>query len=285
MGSKNVSKKSPRGANEQYVHGFSREEQERLYRQAKFFEPYIYRHVDFSEQEALLEVGCGVGAQTEILLRRFPHLKITSVDASKKQLERARLHLRPFLKENAAEKRVRLVEANGEKLPFTPGSFDAAFLCWFLEHLPAPEKALAQVKKMLRPGGVLYCNEVMHATFFLHPYSPATLQYWFEFNDHQWNQKGDPFVGAKLGNLLQETGFRNVQTEIIQLHYDNRTPRLRARFIQDLVELLLSAAPGLIASRRVTEKMIQAMKEELSTLQKDPNAVVLYSWVQARAEK
>jgi ubiquinone/menaquinone biosynthesis C-methylase UbiE len=277
---KKGSKKKASSKNE-YVHGFSREEQDRLYRQAKFFEPYIYRHIDFSEQTSLLEVGCGVGAQTEILLRRFPLLDITSVDASKSQLDRARTHLKAV----NTNRKVNLTLANGEKLPFSSGSFDGAFLCWFLEHLAHPQKVLTQVKKALKKGGVLYCNEVMHATFFLHPYSPATLQYWFEFNDHQWNQKGDPFVGAKLGNYLQEVGFRNVQTEIIQLHFDNRTPRLRAQFIQDLIEMLLSAAPGLIESRRVTEKMISAMKEELATLQKDPNAVVLYAWVQARAEK
>ena len=270
-----------------YVHGFSREEQDRLYRQAKFFEPYIYRNVDFSEQENLVEVGCGVGAQTEILRRRFPHLAITSVDFSKSQLDRAKHHLRSLLAQKGEKSTATLTlkQANAEHLPFAAGSFDAAFLCWFLEHLSDPSKVLGQVKRCLKKEGVLFCNEVMHATLFLHPYSPATLQYWFEFNDHQWNQKGDPFVGAKLGNLLQAAGFRNIQTEIVTLHYDNRTPRLRARFTQDLIELLLSAAPGLLESRRVTEKMIAAMREELSALERDPDAVVMYSWVQAQATK
>lgn len=277
--------KGSKKENADYVHGFTKDEQDRLYRQAEFFEPYIYRNVDFSENDSLVEIGCGVGAQTEILLRRFPHLQITSIDASPSQLNRAKKHLSSLSTDPLKSKKVTLLKGNAEKLPFKPNTFDAAFLCWFLEHLPHPMKALKEIKKSLKPNGTLICNEVMHATFFLHPYSPATLQYWFEFNDHQWNQKGDPFVGAKLGNYLKQAGFKNIQTEIIQLHFDNRTPKLRARFIEDLIELLLSAAPGLLQNRKVTEKMIESMKEELDTLKKDKNAVVMYSWVQSRAQK
>ena len=59
-----------------YLHGFSQEEQERLFRQAAFCEFEVYRNVDLSSVNNLLEVGSGVGAQSEILLRRFPKLQL-----------------------------------------------------------------------------------------------------------------------------------------------------------------------------------------------------------------
>lgn len=51
-----------------YLHGFSKTEQDRLREQAVFSEQTIYRDIDFSESKNIIEVGCGVGAQTEILL-------------------------------------------------------------------------------------------------------------------------------------------------------------------------------------------------------------------------
>ncbi len=72
-----------------YLHGFSPTEQERLRRQAEFAEHAVYRNVDLTDVQHLLEVGCGVGAQTSILLRRFPHLKLTGIDLNDKQLAAA----------------------------------------------------------------------------------------------------------------------------------------------------------------------------------------------------
>ena len=76
-----------------YIHGYSPEEQDRLRRQAEFMEYTVYQDVNLSQASRLLEVGSGVGAQTEILLRRFPRLKIDCLDLNKDQLETARKSL------------------------------------------------------------------------------------------------------------------------------------------------------------------------------------------------
>ncbi len=263
----------------EYLHGYSRGEQDRLYRQARFLEDSVYKHVDLSKQSHIIEVGCGVGAQTEILLERFPKAKITSVDRSEKQLERARKHL----SRQAKAGRVKLVEADALELPFADNSFDGAFLCWFLEHVQLPVEILREVHRVLKPGGVIYCSEVMNATFHVHPYSPATLKYWFEYNDHLWSLKGDPFVGGKLANYLLAAGYQNITTEVMVDHYDNRTPKKRSGWIEDWTGVLLSGAPALLAEKRVTPELIEEMKREMKKLNKDPNSVVFSSFVQARA--
>jgi len=90
-------KKKKSGVTPGYLHGYSPEEQARLVKQARFLEPTVFENVNFSKQQKLLEVGCGVGAQTEILLRRFPHLKIHGIDSSKPQITRARARLAPLV--------------------------------------------------------------------------------------------------------------------------------------------------------------------------------------------
>ena len=73
-------------SNQKYLHGFDKKEQNRLVHQAQFLEEYVYDGVDLENDSKLLEVGCGVGAQTKILLKRFPDLKIHGVDISQQLL-------------------------------------------------------------------------------------------------------------------------------------------------------------------------------------------------------
>ena len=94
---------------------------------------------------------------------------------------------------------------------------------------------------------------------------------------------GDPFVGAKLGNLLLASGYRDVSTEIKTFHFDNREPARRKTMIAFWEELLLSAADQLLEDGRVTQDIVDGMRREISDVQNDPNAVFFYSFVQARA--
>src|SRR5262249_895563 len=148
-----------------------------------------------------------------------------------------------------------------------------AFLCWFLEHVENPVDILLEVRRVLKPDGIIYCNEPMNSGFFVDPYSPATLKYYFEYNDHQWNLKGDPFVGAKLANYLSAAGFQHITTHVVTHHYDNRTPKKRSQFIEYWTGLLLSGADQLIQAKRVTPQLVEEMTDELEKLKHEPNAV------------
>jgi len=263
-----------------YLHGFSDTEQNRLVKQARLLEATLFNQIDYTGARRLLEVGSGVGAQTEILLRRFPDLHVTGVDLSESQLASARANLErlPWCRE-----RYDLQQADAGNLPFEPRQFDAAFLCWVLEHVPSPARVLSEVRRVLAPGSPVYVTEVMNASFLLHPYSPNVWRYWMAFNDFQYDHGGDPFVGAKLGNLLLAGGFRDVHTEIKTLHLDNREPARRKTMIAFWEELLLSAADPLLQAGSVSEAVVEGMRREMSEVQNDPDAVFFYSFVQARA--
>lgn len=263
-----------------YLHGFSPTEQARLVKQARLAESTIFRNIDYSGVTRLLEVGCGVGAQTEILLRRFPDLHVTGVDLSQVQLDTAARNLgaMPWL-----AGRYTLQQADAADLPFEARSFDGAFLCWVLEHVPTPARVLAEVRRVLRPGSPVYVTEVMNSSFLLDPYSPNTWRYWMAFNDFQYDSGGDPFIGAKLGNLLLAGGFHDVSTEIKTFHFDNREPGRRKSMVAFWEELLLSAADQLIQAGKVTPDTVEGMRREMHQVQNDPNAVFFYAFVQARA--
>ena len=263
-----------------YLHGFSATEQARLMKQARLAESTIFRNVDYADARRLLEIGSGVGAQTEILLRRFPELHATCVDLNGQQVEAARRNLgaMPWF-----DGRYDLHQADATDLPFEPRSFDSAFLCWVLEHVPTPARVLSEVRRVLVPGAPVYVTEVMNASFLLDPYSPHIWRYWMAFNDFQHDHGGDPFVGAKLGNLLLAGGFRDVQTDIKTIHLDNREPARRKTMIAFWEQVLLSAAEQLLQAGTVDEETVEGMRREFRQVQNDPNAVFFFSFVQARA--
>ena len=271
---------APRKKATGYLHGFTTGEQERLIRQARFLEHRIHDRLPYRRSKRLIEIGCGVGAQTEILLRHFPDLHVTGVDRSKSNLEAARARLSGLA---WADGRFDLVLSDGGALEFGADEFDSAFLCWILEHVGDPSLILSETRRVLRPGSPIVVTDVQNASFFLDPYSPNTLSYWMAFNDHQLEIGGDPFVGAKLGNLLQAVGYREITTEVRTIHLDNRTPGERAEFIAYWSELLLSGAPGLEKAGKVSAKVVEGMKRELADVAHDPNAVFFYSFVTARA--
>jgi ubiquinone/menaquinone biosynthesis C-methylase UbiE len=264
-----------------YLHGFTEDERTRLRRQARFLEHRIHDRLPFRRSKDLVEIGCGVGAQTEILLRHFPDLHVTGIDRSESNLEAARSHLSAL---QWAEGRYSFVLADAGSLDIEADRFDSAFLCWILEHVGDPALILSETRRVLRPGSPIVVTEVQNASFFLDPYSPNTLGYWMAFNDHQLEIGGDPFVGAKLGNLLQAVGYRDITTEVRTIHLDNRAPGERAEFIAYWTELLLSGAPGLEKSGKVSTEVVEGMKRELAQVAHDPNSVFFYSFVQARAQ-
>ncbi|OKL39144.1 class I SAM-dependent methyltransferase [Pontibacter flavimaris] len=272
---------SKESSEEKYLHGYTPEEQQRLYKQARFMEHKIYSDIDLSTVTRLLEVGCGVGAQSEILLRRFPHLFLTGIDYAEKQIAQAGKYLStiPY-----AADRYELLQENAMDMSFTSqADFDGAFLCWVLEHIPEPARVLSEVRRVLKPGSPVVITEVLNSSFFVEPYSPNVLQYWLRFNDLQYDMGGDPFVGAKLGNLLQSVGYQRITTETKTYHLDNRNPAKRAEMIAYWTELLLSGLPQLLEAGYVDADLAEKLKQEMQVVAKSPNAVFFYTFMQAKA--
>ena len=276
---KKPSGSSNKMSEEGYLHGYSSIEQDRLKYQAQFTEQSIYGNLDLTGVGHLLEVGVGVGAQSEILLRRFPQIKITGIDQSETQLQAAR----SFLASKAyADNRYELKQMDATNMDFESLSFDAAFICWVLEHVPSPERVLSEVRRVLKKGAKVFITEVMNHSFFLEPYSPNVWKYWMAMNDYQHEQTGDPFVGAKLGNLLLAQGYQDISTQVKTWHFDNRQPEQRKRYIEFWTQILLSAKDQLLKAKYIDQEILVQAQEELRQVAKDPNAVFYFSFMQAQ---
>jgi len=264
-----------------YLHGYSDEERARLRVQARVLSPWVHRNLPYRDRRNLLEVGCGTGAQLELLLDSYPLLRVTGIDRAADQLDAARRNLA----DPRHATRITLVHGVAEQLPFADASFDAGFLCWILEHVADPAPVLCELHRVLAPGAPVVVSEVMNGTLFLEPASPRVMRYWSAFNELQLSLHGDPYVGAKLGHHLYHAGFRAIETMPRDVIFDDRDAAARAAFCGYCKDLLLSAAPSLLAANRIAQADIDAMSEELDAIGRGPGSVFFYAFVQARCTR
>lgn len=94
-----------------------------------------------------VEVGCGNGAFTEVLIARSAPGAVTAIDPSEGQLSFARI--RPGAK--LAQFRI----GDAQALPFADNSFDAAAMALAITFVPDPAKAVAEMARVVRPGGIV----------------------------------------------------------------------------------------------------------------------------------
>lgn len=111
----------------------------------------VVRAVAGSPSPRLLDVGCGTGALSELVLGEVPGARLACVDLSPRMAEAARLRLGD---------RAEVLLGDAERLPFHDASFDVAWCNDSFHHYPDPGRAAFQAWRVLSPGGTLVVGDV-----------------------------------------------------------------------------------------------------------------------------
>ena len=143
----------------------------------------------FAQAEWVMgDLGCGTGETSATLAPFVQH--VIAVDASAAMLQAARKRLQPF-------DNVELRRGDLEALPIDDARLDAATLMLVLHYVPEPERALAEVSRVLKPGGRLVLVDML-------PHD----------RDNYRQQMGHVWLGFpedRVARMLGDAGFGKVR--------------------------------------------------------------------------
>ena len=115
----------------------------------------LNRLVPLAAQD-IIELGCGAARLARELLARYPATRVTGLEVDAIQ------HARNLA---APAERLRFIAAGAQAIPLPDAQFDLALMLKSLHHVPQSimDQALAEVHRVLRPGGHLYVSEPVFA--------------------------------------------------------------------------------------------------------------------------
>lgn len=111
--------------------------------------PWLVNALELDDDSTVLDVPCGQGNVTEAIAHVIPRGRVIALDLSNTMLRLARTRLqRAGLRDRAV-----LVRANAQRLPIEDASIDAVSACAGLHLFPDPDRAIEEMRRVLRPGG------------------------------------------------------------------------------------------------------------------------------------
>ncbi|OQW30998.1 MAG: hypothetical protein A4E19_20755 [Nitrospira sp. SG-bin1] len=168
-------------------------------RDAAFFMPYLKSDMH------VLDCGCGPGGISVTLAELVPQGRVVGIDIEDSQLEMGR--------REAQQREIGNVEfhhASLYALPFADGTFDAVLAHAVLYHLAEPMKALRELWRVLKPGGVIGLRDADFDGDVYYPADKDVERFWKLTVQVIEHHGGDVRFGRQQRRLLREAGFRNV---------------------------------------------------------------------------
>ena len=263
----------------QYVHGTHPEEQRRLAALNELLNGACLREAALRGGERVLDVGAGLGQLTRALARAAGRAAV-GIERSEEQIAEARR----LAAADGEEKLVELRAGDALSLPLAEGewgTFDVANARFLLEHVPAPERVVAQMVRAVRPGGrVLLCDDD-HDLLRLHPEPPGLRSVWDAFVRTYDRNGNDPYVGRRLAALLHAAGASPRRATWIFFGACAGEESFPG-FVANLASVLGGARDATVATGLVGPGDVDRCVEELDAFGRRPDAAFWYAapWVE-----
>ena len=162
---------------------------------------YLLAHL--SAGMDLLDVGCGPASITADLAERVAPGRVVALDAASDALQAARA----TLSERGLSEQVELTCGDVMALPFEDASFDVVHAHQVLQHLADPVGALAEMRRLTRPGGMVAVRDAVYSAMTWFP-EPAGMEQWRSvYMATARANGGEPDAGSRLLSWAREAGF------------------------------------------------------------------------------
>jgi SAM-dependent methyltransferase len=203
------------------------------------------------------DLGCGVGMVTALLAELVgPEGSVVGIDSSSAQLAQAC----EWLKVNSAN--ISFHEASATDTGLPSGSFDLVYCRFLLLHLSEPERALREMRALLKPDGILVCEDGDLTSSGSEP--PSVLSAFADLWGRLGPAKGvDYTLGRRLFQMVLAAGFPAPEITFNQ-------PVVARGENKRLMELTLAeAGPAFVEAGLITAEELDRTLAEMRALNED----------------
>ena len=192
------------GAAHQYTHGHHESVlRSHRWRTAENSAAHLLPHL--RPGMSLLDVGCGPATITVDLAVRVAPGRITAVDTSEAALVSARAEV-----DSRAASNIDLAVADVHALDFPDETFDVVHAHQVLQHVADPVRALAEMGRVCRSGGIVAARDSDYAAFAWFPGVPALDEWLLLYRRAARANGGEPDAGRRLLSWARAAGFTDV---------------------------------------------------------------------------
>jgi ubiquinone/menaquinone biosynthesis C-methylase UbiE len=154
---------------------------------------------------SLLDVGCGPGTITADLADRVAPGRVTAVEVTATALDLARAEVA-----RRGVTNVDFAVSDVHALDFPDDSFDVVHAHQVLQHVADPVRALRELRRVCRPGGVVAVRDADYAAFTWYPLLPELDEWMSLYQRTARANGGEPDAGRRLLAWARAAGFSEV---------------------------------------------------------------------------
>jgi SAM-dependent methyltransferase len=156
--------------------------------------------------DRVLDVGCGPGTITVDLAARVPQGEVAGIDAAGDVLEAARQEASRQGRSN-----VRFEAGDVYHLAFGDATFDVVHAHQVLQHLGDPVAALAEMRRVCRPGGLVAARDSDYGGMLWFPDDPELSEWRALYQKVARAVGGEPDAGRRMLSWARAAGFASVE--------------------------------------------------------------------------
>jgi SAM-dependent methyltransferase len=164
---------------------------------------YLLPHL--AKGASLLDVGCGPGTITADLAALVRPGRVTAVEISAEALQLARAEATARGQDN-----IDFAVTDVHALDFAEDTFDVVHAHQVLQHVTDPVRALRELHRVCRPGGLVAARDSDYAAFTWFPHVPALDEWLTLYQRAARANGGEPDAGRRLLSWAHAAGFDDI---------------------------------------------------------------------------
>lgn len=223
----------------------------------------------------LLDCGCGPGTLTLGFARYVAPGETVGIDQEGSQ----------FASSVAAAKDADLLNLHFEtgdiyQLPYADACFDVVFASAVLGSVAEPAKVMAEMMRVLKPGGVLALKEFDHGGDIIYPQSPVIARSIALYHRLRAHNGHEPVAGRRLREFLHGVGCR---VDYMHAYFDKKSGATELRPHIDRNNYLIAEVlgPQYLEHGWCTQAELDAQHDAWEAFASDPTALYLAAWFEA----